>query len=131
MVQREEAKYTWRQELPPKCLEDDFIGLGIGIFINSNKARLLRERGGSRDKTFAEEKALADRLISEIDGTLMCARISLENIPYSTMMLEKPGEAISELARWICIYAEAIEVRSHLRTRLDAASNGLYWHAPI
>lgn len=127
MVTRDEATSRWRKHLPPDCLQQHLIGAGIGSYVNNNKIRLMRELQGNRTKAFAAEKVLAATLLSDIGHTLLNARIALENLPFSTLMLENPKHAIEELSRWIRLYAEAIEVRSHLESRIEAASHSMYW----
>jgi len=129
MISREEATSTWRAILPPKCLQQQLIAAGVEFYINNNKIRFRREFQGDRTGAFAEEKAMAKKLLSGIDDTLSNARIVLEILPYSTMMLEDPRHAVEELLRWSDIRAEAIEVSSHLKSRIEAASKTMYWYS--
>lgn len=129
MVCREQARSNWRQQLLPICPDTNSVGVSVALFANNNKIRLTSNHSGNRTKAFAEEKVLAAKLLDLIAETLMDARLALELIPYSTMMIEHPKDAIAELSRWSKIFAEAIEVHSRLETRMEAASFNMYWHA--
>lgn len=126
MFTKDEAASDWRQLLSAGDLQRHPIGASVGDFVNNNKIQLNKLMDNRKD-AFAEEKVLASKLISKTDDTLMNARHALNILPYSTLMREEPKRARSELSRWIQIYVEAIEVQSHLKTRMEAAASGYYW----
>lgn len=129
MIRREESRSYWRQRLSLDCLQQISTSVSIAIFVNNNKVRIGKQHRGNRTDAFANEKALVTSLLGLINDTLSDARLALKLIPYSTMMLEDPKNAITELLRWSEIVVEAIEVRSCLETRMEAASYSMYWPA--
>lgn len=130
MHRREEASnaVVWQNKLARLGLSpedsDDRLGNAVGTYVNLKHTHSARRCKNNHTASFDLEGA---KLLEQVHNTAVSSREIMYLLPYSTIMLENPTEAYLALKTWTDVHVQAIKIESHLTSRLDAASHGIYW----